>query len=159
MKVVCLTILQESRVISGAKSMLASDSTSYRWYGLYARGKEFATDYVQGSMIWGNQYDAIMNWMLERNIDVTSGAPTTPEGTKVRNNSSRITGSKTEDKLNNIFDLLGNSSEMTLEASRTVGRAGRGGNHRYGDSPSYRYDDSAPVADSSDSLRPTLYIR
>ena len=46
----------------------ASDTNSYTWFGLYEKQKAYANNInatsIQSSMIWGSQYDAMLNWML-----------------------------------------------------------------------------------------------
>ena len=159
----------KTRVIAGQTSIkntdTATESTKNMWYGLYARQKNFAKDAgkastIQSGMIWGSQYDAMLNWMVANNVTVSS---TTPSGKS--KNTSRITGATkytkdetTEtfnDKIQNIYDILGNSREWTAEAYRTDGRAYRGGcyddnyaprNRTYGNAffASYDYYGSRP---------------
>lgn len=149
-----------TRVIAGATS-LYNDSAENNWYGLYARQKRFASDNsltsVGSSMIWGSQYDAMMNWMITRNIDVTSITLTTPEGITTSKNTARITGTAQSDKLNNIFDLLGNSLEWSLEAGSS--RINRGGYYDHSLTPSNRTVFNPTSTDSSCSSRPTLYVK
>ena len=87
------------------------------WYGLYKRQKSFAEDNdlengVTSSMIWGSQYDAMLNWMTNSGKDVTEA------GSSTNKNTTRVTGTKLADKINNVFDLRGNSQEWDLEAYR-----------------------------------------
>lgn len=67
----------KTRVVAGATSMTASESTSSMWYGLYARQKNFSVDNgltsVVSDMIWGSQYDAMMNWMAKNGKDIITG--------------------------------------------------------------------------------------
>ena len=46
-------------------SATAAEDSANTWYGLYAYQKAYSTSSVQGSMIWGSQYDAMMNWIVE----------------------------------------------------------------------------------------------
>ena len=48
---------------------LVNDSSNM-WYGLYAYGKTYNTSSVESSMIWGSQYDAMMRWMQDNDVDV-----------------------------------------------------------------------------------------
>ena len=52
----------------------ASNTSTKAWYGLYSRIKGFTTaeDSVASSMIWGSQYDAMMNWMAKNGTNVGS---------------------------------------------------------------------------------------
>ena len=158
----------KTRQIAGQTSMNAIQSTSKYWYGLYTRQKSFASDnniagVVSSQMIWGCQYDAMMNWMAEdSSIDVTSYPPKT--GTSY--NSSRITGATIKsntsinDKIKNIYDLTGNSVEWTQEAIYQYSRGSRGGYHYESNSPNNRwFSDSPDIDNENTSSRPTLYIK
>ena len=156
-------INNKTRVVAGATSMNASNALSFRWYGLYARQKKFAQDNrltsVESSMMWGSQYDAMMNWMLAGSIDVTSNTPTTPENTTMSRNTSRKTGTEQSDKINNIFDILGNSYEWTLEARNVSYRVRRGGCYSSACGLCWRQDYDPIYGVDLDSSRPTLYIK
>ena len=109
-------------------------------------------------MIWGSQYDAMLNWAKTGNdIDKITK-------TSLGNNSSgsvTTTGNSnySNDSINNIRDLGGNLREWTLEAYYTYGRVGRGGYFYYTSSPSYRYDYGPSNTDSGNGSRVTLYIK
>ncbi len=103
---------------AGVKSLY--NDSDHNWYVQYKCNKAYAEENknlaVVSSTIWGCQYDAMMNWMLNNGITVTS---TTPTANVERNEDSagRITGATgSKDKLCNIYDLLGNSFEWTMEA-------------------------------------------
>ena len=123
--------------VKGATSATAERSSAKTWYGLYAYQKAYSTNSVQGSMIWGSQYDAMMTWMG----DATN--------TKIgdNRNKTRTTGTVETDKINNVYDLYGDSFEWTLEENNTVFRVIRGGNYNNDWTPSLR---------SSIDHRPTL---
>ena len=58
-----------------ANNVITTDTSNIetsRWYGLYQKIKTFTTDSdkVVSSMIWGSQYDAMMNWMAKNNMTV-----------------------------------------------------------------------------------------
>ena len=99
-------------------SATAEEKSANTWYGLYQKAKEYGikniNDIVGSSMIWGSQYDQIMMWMQNsgNGINVASSTPKTG----VSYNPGNTTGSEENDKLNNIYDLLGNTWELTLEA-------------------------------------------
>ena len=86
------------------------------WYGLYALNKKYSTSSVQGSMIWGSQYDAMMKWMGDA-----------ANTNKSDYNHNRTCGTAPNDLLNNVYDLYGNSYEWTLEAGPYGHRSYRGG--------------------------------
>ena len=122
---------ENEKIIQSKKqeeSSLASDNDTRTWYGLYQKQKEYSlrndlTAVVGSSMIWGSQYDQMMIWMKNNGINVEITTPPTieyPDGTSI--NKERITGKDEGDKLNNVYDLLGNSIEWTLEAGNTTYR-------------------------------------
>jgi len=88
------------------------------WYGLYKYQKELykknSSSSVVSGMIYGCQWDAIMNWMLSDNDTEDF----------VRNSSGQGVYSETEPlqtgqyQVNNIYDLAGNYVEWTQEVSR-----------------------------------------
>ena len=96
----------------------AGNSATREWYGLYSKAKEYNTNTkvssnIKSSMIWGSQYDAMMLWMQENGVDVKSTIkPTETAG----RNISKVTGQKSNDLLNNVYDLWGCHYEWTLEA-------------------------------------------
>ena len=127
--------------------------TRTNWYNLYnacRNSKLQASDKVKTQMIWGCQWDVTMNWLI------SSGAKTSDEVNKDSSSWGNYSDSKenakvtvTEEdgtttnkygrkqntgyseywKANNIYDLAGNCSEWTQEASYTSSRANRGGGY------------------------------
>ena len=97
---------------------LVNDSSN-RWYGLYAYGKTYNTSSVESSMIWGSQYDAMMRWMQDNDVDVKSNIGD-------NRNTETTTGTSETDIINNIYDIYGCHFEWTLEAYNTDGRVLRG---------------------------------
>ena len=120
---------EKTASIAGAKSWTAyseegTNSTGKTtWYGLYQKQKDFSQgkNYTS-TMIWGSQYDAMMNWMAKNGLTVQ-----TYDSTKRNADNYYITGSivNTNDKWNNIQDLEGDVHEGTLEACETSLRVGR----------------------------------
>ena len=155
-------INNETRVVAGATSMSAKEDSANRWYGLYARQRNFADDNgltsVDSSMIWGSQYDAMINWMQSTGIDVTVTASSS-NNTARNSDTNRRTGVVAKDKLNNIYDIFGLRYEWTMEANYTIDRVCRGGTYRNDYSPSVRADLTADTASANPSSRPTLYIQ
>ena len=107
--------------------------SSWRWYELYSNQNKTYTgknNSVESSMIWGSQYDRILNWVREgtdeeeknKLTDETLGNHA-EKGVTTTGNSSY-----SEDKIKNIMDLSGNLFETTLEAYGGDGRVIRGGN-------------------------------
>lgn len=167
-----------TRIISGktslnCKDIFTVDNKTYKnwWYGLYARQKKFGTDAktlvtnldsnIKSGMIWGSQYDAMLNWMIARGTNVTSSSRS--DGTS--KNTSRITGATKNgdvtfnDKIKNIYDILGNSCEWTAEANAGGYRIYRGGKVDNNYAPKDRYYEKANYT-GSDNLgsRPYLIV-
>ena len=134
----------------------SNNSNTYMWYGLYSKCKEFAPQSsnksVVSSMIWGSQYDAMMNWMQEQ-----GNAIGTANDDKI--NTTQVTGSNLKDVIENVFDLYGCHRDWTLEVSSTNLRVYYGGDHSNSISPS-NYVASSPLDTSTDvSTRIALYIK
>ena len=131
----------------------ASNSSTKTWYGLYSRIKGFTTaeDSVVSSMIWGSQYDAMMNWMAKNGTNIESSI-------SGYNNTTK-TGSKDTDVINNIYDLYGCHWEWTLEACYSSKRAFRGGHSGIRVSPAGRSYDGPNYALSIYSSHATLYVK
>ena len=132
----------------------ANNSETKNWYGLYKKIKTFTTDSdkVVSSMILGSQYDAMLNWMAKNNKTVETANSSIY-------NDSRITGSKSTDVVNNVYDLYGCHYEWTLEAINTDSRTIRGGHWSNSRSPSSRGYEGPSITDSNSSSRATLYIK
>ena len=132
----------------------ASNTDTYKWYGLYKKIKTFATDSdsVVSSMIWGSQYDAMINWMAKTGNNVGSSDST-------KKNPNTVTGKKETDIINNVYDLYGCHREWTLEAYPSINRAKRGGNFDENCAPAYRHIYHPVGTYSSISARATLYIK
>ncbi len=135
----------------------ASNKETSSWYGLYKKIKAFATiesntDQVVSSMIWGSQYDAMMNWMVKTGNDVGTANDN-------KKNSEMITGKNKNDVINNVFDLYGCHREWTLMAYENNGRAERGGTSGSNLYPAFcnNYDSNGTYFDVSS--RATLYIK
>ncbi len=155
----------------GAISSNASDADTNQWYGLYNKAKTYAPEStsqkVVSSMIWGSQYDAMMNWMKGNNINVTSINPKDLSIGDTSRNTTRVTGGAnyeqtvSKDKLSNIYDLLGNSYEWTQEATSTNLRVLRGGFDFSSneETPSYRNSYYPTNTGSIFSSRLILYIK
>ena len=152
-------INRTTRVVAGAASMSVTEDSANMWYGLYAKQNSYASENgvsssVVSNMIWGSQYDAIMNWIGD--------SATSKKGNNRNRDGSRRTGSKATDKINNIFDLYGLRREWTMEAYSTLYRVYRGGYYDCGDSPSYRFGynpDHTSGYYGSYGSRSTLYIQ
>ncbi len=132
----------------------ANNSETNSWYGLYKKMKTFMTtdDKMVSGMIWGSQYDAMMNWMAKNGNEVGIN-----DGNMY--NNTKITGNKNKDLINNVYDLRGCHYEWTLEANETGNRVLRGGYSDYSVSPAGRSVYGPDTAYSGESTRATLYIK
>ena len=137
----------------------ANNSKTYNWYGLYKKIKTFNAndDKVVSSMIWGSQYDAMMNWMAK-----TGNAVGKEDSTKINVDKNKVTGSSTNDVINNIYDLYGCHREWTLEAINNYCRAIRGGSQFFSSLPPAYREEFYGFQDwdiDEDSSRAALYIK
>lgn len=148
------TGLVESQVVSqkNVKPITAKETSGNLWYGMYNKQKEFNNDYVVSSMIWGSQYDAILNWALQGDDSNKVTEKSIPHGLNV-------TGNFETDKINNIFDLQNNYYEWTLEADYFNGRTYRGGGNTTDYSASNRRYNNPTLNYGDSSSRMTLYIK
>ena len=132
--------------VSGVKPMSAETTSGETWYGMYQKQKDFTTDSdkMQANMIWGSQYDAMLNWVLEGEdkAHVTANTYGNHQGSSIGavecgsyNNGS--------DKINNIYDLEGNLYEWTQEAIGTSNRTFRAGGY-YGSASTNTRNSSSP---------------
>lgn len=128
-----------------------NNSNCKNWYGLYNMSKKYTAEKTTSSMIWGSQYDAMMNWIAKQGKDVSSQ-------NLIKRNSDKNTGSSKIDVINNIYDLYGSMYEATLEANDVKNRVERGGGWNSDNGPSARnlVDPSATSADVGTRL--ALYI-
>ena len=123
---------------------------------MYGKQKLYAKNQnMLGGMISGAAYDQVMKFVNgDSAFNVTSK-------TQVAHNLSNAynTGSKSEDKGYNVYDLAGNVREWTTEANGISGRVHRGGVYNNSLSASCRYYYS-PTGSSSDlGSRSILYVK
>ena len=144
---------------SNTVTTASADSSSLKnWYGLYKKCLEYkvpetSNSLVTSSMIWGSQYDAMMNWMQDNEKNITSSNTS-------KQNNSYVTGQGTNDVISNVFDLYACHREWTLEAYSYYHRVYRGSVSGVSGSPSYRTYYAYPTYPSSGaSSRLTLYIK
>ena len=107
-------------------------------------------------MIWGSQYDAMLNFALTGN---DKSKVTSTEYGNYSNTLLKTGLTRTSDKINNIYDLGGNLFEWTSEACLTNGRAYRGGVYFGAYSPADRYSDNPTLSYPGLSLRSSLYVK
>ena len=137
----------------------SANTANSMWYGLYSISKTYtvAENSVQSTMIWGSQYDAMLNW-AKNGADkdkITEGENGNNSGRVVTTGNSNYSN----DSINNIRDLEGNLYEWTLEAYGTYGRVFRGGGYDNSYSASCRNSNGPLSTYSSNGSRLTLYIK
>ena len=177
---------QEEAVVRKGNTNIHSQT----WYTMYEKCKDLRGNNlnVKTGMIWGNQWDRTLMWLMECNAkDETTGKSkeevisdstswgnhrnatftyTNSSGvtaTKNENSRTRIpTGSSDYTKANNIYDLAGNVYEWTMEAYSTFCRVLRGG-YYYLDGdycPAvHRIIDYPPKSHDYYGCRAALYIK
>ena len=143
-------INQDTPVIQKGNTNISSQT----WYNMYKRCKNIkgANTNVETGMIWGNQWDRTLMWLIETGSKtkeqiaddstswgnyynatfeyVNSSGSTV---TKNENSGTKIpTGNTEYTKANNIYDLAGNVYDWTMEAYSTYSRVYRGGSYDYG---------------------------
>ena len=143
------------------------------WYSLKKACTNVVNSaYVQSTMVYGNQWDEIMSWLIateektdsEVNTDSSSwGNYNTSTGNAAANSGSKQTSGKNEAwQANNIYDLAGNYCEWTQEALEIICRVYRGGGYDVSgiDYPASDRGDINPSYHSIRySSRPALYIK
>jgi hypothetical protein len=144
--------------VANVAPMSAQTASGGTWYGMYQKQKDFTTntDKMKSAMIWGSQYDAMLNWVMTGGdkAHITATTYGNHNGSSAVNCGSYNSGS---DKMNNIYDLEGNLYEWTQEALNTNGRVERGGYCGDSDSPSCRYHDY-PYGTYDGGSRLALYV-
>ena len=173
-------INQDTPVIQKGNTNISSQT----WYNMYKRCKNIkgANTNVETGMIWGNQWDRTLMWLIETGSktkeqiadDSTSWGnyynatfeyvnSSGSTATKNEGSSTRIpTGSAEYTKANNIYDLAGNVRDWTMEASSTSDRVYRGGycGSTGGYDPAdYRVYYSPTYSVSNYGCRSALYIK
>ena len=173
-------INQDTPVIQKGNTNISSQT----WYNMYKRCKNIkgANTNVETGMIWGNQWDRTLMWLIETGSktkeqiadDSTSWGnyynatfeyvnSSGSTATKNEGSSTRIpTGSAEYTKANNIYDLAGNVRDWTMEAYSTYYRVYRGGYCNYnGDvyPADYRFGYYPTGSSSYFGCRSALYIK
>ena len=173
-------INQDTPVIQKGNTNISSQT----WYNMYKRCKNIkgANTNVETGMIWGNQWDRTLMWLIETGSKtkeqiaddstswgnysnatfeyVNSSGSTV---TKNENSGTKIpTGNTEYTKANNIYDLAGNVYDWTMEAYSTGSRVYRGGGYNYfGDNfpADYRLYNIPTYSNNNYGCRSALYIK
>ena len=141
-----------------------SSNTGNLWYGMYNKQDSLKNTHnpyynsttVVSSMVWGSQYDAMLNWVLTGNE-----ANMVFERTGNHSDIKSKTGRWGSDIMNNIFDLSSNTIEWTQEAGNTTARIYRGGYFSTGNTNGAitRGSNNSTYVNSVYGTRLTLYMR
>lgn len=129
----------------------ASNNSTYRWYGLYKTCKTYNANENTSTMLWGSQYDAVMNWMVKQGKNVG-------DKNESKTNTTEITGKNSADILNNIYDLYGGHKEWTLEGTYNNQRSTRGGIYDDLYAPADRYSKEPDQTAKGNNTRLSIYI-
>ena len=177
---------QEVAVVQKGNTNIESQT----WYAMYEKCKTLSdnNNNIETGMIWGNQWDRTLMWLMECNAkDETTGKSkeevisdstswgnysnatftytNSSGGTSTKNSGSGLripTGSTEYTKANNIYDLVGNVCDWTMEAVSAYSRVLRGGScSSVGDvrPASYRYSIDTGSSYDSFGCRAALYIK
>lgn len=129
--------VESPTVVQGGTVLTADSSAAENWYGLKKACNNIVNnDKVKSEMIYGNQWDRVLNWLVETgaktqeqvdsdssswgNYSNSSGAAATDSGTP------QTSGKNPAWKANNIYDLAGNYYEFTQSAFSDNSRIARG---------------------------------
>ena len=131
-----LTGTVSSPTVKKGQTVLSADIAGNWYYLKKACTNIVSSSYAQSTMVYGNQWDEIMSWLVssggktssEVNTDSSSwGNYKNSTGAAATNSGSKQTSGKNEAwKANNIYDLAGNCREWTQEALSTLDRISRG---------------------------------
>ena len=95
-----------------------SNISNQTWYTMYRKCQNLqgTNKTVQTGMIWGIQWDETVKWLIDSG-EKTSAELNNRRGSwgQLPNNGRIATGSNENYKANNVFDLLGNCAEWTMQ--------------------------------------------
>ena len=116
------TVVESKRNKTPISNQMWYKQYYYQDSNLNSRNPYYGSNSVTCSMIWGSQWDAIMNWFLK---DENTASFVTA---KVGNHENRVanTGEFVDDFAKNIFDMSSNMIERTQEAYSSAYRTQRG---------------------------------
>ena len=146
--------------------------TDQNWYNLKAActkiinnsGKQESEIIAKTTMIYGNQWDEVCNWLSGAGYDIEDSTSwgNYSDNTEEGAGTKQTAGYKESWQANHIYDFAGNCYEWTQEANNTDNRVFRGGIYYNSgsDNPASNRNSYFPVIDivSAISTRPTLYI-
>jgi len=133
-----------------------SNIASINWYYMYQNSKSIVQNVnaknagIESGMIWGNQWDATLNWFLtssNQNVKkYVTDSISKGNYLETNENKSISTGLNDDYQANNIYDMAGNVWDWTLESFGERSRTVRGGDYEYSGS-------SRPASDRGSGLQ------
>lgn len=141
-----------------------SPMASTNWYNMYYRQDSninpnnpyYGNTEIVASMVWGSQWDAMLNWILE-------GVDAKQVYTVTGNHSGSVkkSGLYGNDFANNVIDISANVCEWSQEANNISYRAYRGGVYYVGDNGTAAGRNHTVPTNTSSTIgsRFTLYIK
>ena len=133
------------------------------WYNLKkACSNIVSSSYAQSEMIYGNQWDEVMAWLIKTGGKTDSEVNSNSSSWGNYSGTKRSSGYDEAWKANNIYDLAGNYYDWIQEANDTRSRVTRGGG---GSGSGLEYPASGRrnyipyTAYSHNSARSALYIK
>ena len=116
-----------------------SNDMSVETGGAVQKSKEFDDENgytsVTSTLIYGAQWDAIMQWIDSEykngNCDTNTSFVANSTGKGNHSGTISLTGSNSEFAVNNIYDLAGNVWEWSMETYLNHSKMGRGGSYVY----------------------------
>ncbi len=114
---------------------------------------------MQTNMIWGQEWDAMINYFYSRSINYSAWETTSTQG-EVVNSGQSTNSSGTKDVIYNIYDLRTNAYEWSAEVYNNLVRLMRGGKYDIRVSADTTTFGQNPVyINSVNASRLTLYIK
>lgn len=100
----------------GVDATNANENETKNWWGLYNKAKTYTSNYnsVKSNMIWGSQYDAMLNFALANTKD-NGKVATAGNGNHYPGKAEKTGMYIGTDYINNVYDLEGNLFEWTQE--------------------------------------------
>ena len=145
---------------------IGTQGAVYRAQNMYTDKDSYA---VTSTLIYGAQWDAIMNWLDPKYSVATKEDPCDANSVVVKsekgNHSGNVAdcGAYEDDRLKNIYDLCGNLCEWSMEVYSTFGRVNRGGdfNNSGSNYPVSGRGSNIPgyASDDSFGFRTALYLQ
>ena len=148
--------------VQKGQEVLTADIAGNWYYLKKACSNIVSSSNAQSEMIYGNQWDEVMSWLVKTGEKTDSEVNTDSSSWGNYSGTKRSSGYDEAWKANNIYDLAGNCRDWTQEAGYTYHRVYRGGFYSLSGSvvpASDRGNDSPDYSSSLYSARSALYIK